>query len=168
MMTNVATDMAQLNDDEATPWLDDEEQQAWRAYLRGARALEVALDRQLSAVGFSLAEYEILSMLSEAPERQLRMSALADRVVQSRSRMTHTATRLEGRGLVTRQACAKDARGIELKLTNAGMAALERAARLHVRGVREYLVNVMPREQFLVLGDAMAKVRESIDAPRRD
>ena len=71
-----------------TRWLTAEEQHAWRAYLRGSRLLECALDRDLSEHGSQLSEYEVLSMLSEAPEGRLRMSALADLVIQSRSR-TH-------------------------------------------------------------------------------
>ena len=106
---------------EATPrWLTDEEQLAWRAYLHGARLLEVALDADLAAAGVSLPEYEILSMLSEAPGGRMRMSALADLVVQSRSRVTHTASRLEKQDLVVREPCPEDGRGVELVLTGPG------------------------------------------------
>lgn len=109
---------------DADPWLTPEQQDAWRQYLRGYRALEVALDGDLVTLGMSLAEYEILSMLSEADGQRMRMGALADIVVQSRSRITHTAKRLETRGWVTREACKGDARGVELVLTEQGMAAL--------------------------------------------
>ena len=79
-------------------WLSDSEQDHWRAYLRGSRYLEEALDRDLQTHGLQLTEYEILSMLSESEGGRLRMSELADLVVQSRSRLTHTAARLEKRG----------------------------------------------------------------------
>src|SRR5665811_840364 len=79
-------------------WLDAEEQEVWREYLRASRLLEAALDRDLQAHGLQLSEYEILSMLSEQPDRRLRMSVIAELVVQSRSRLTHTAGRLENRG----------------------------------------------------------------------
>ncbi|HZB68186.1 MAG TPA: MarR family transcriptional regulator, partial [Ornithinibacter sp.] len=85
---------------EEVRWLTAEEQVSWRAYLRGNRELDIALDRDLQAAGISLPEYELLSMLSEAPRGQLRMSALAELIVQSRSRVTHTAARLERRGWV--------------------------------------------------------------------
>ena len=80
---------------EDTRWLDEQEQRAWRDYLRGAAILMEALDRELQQHGVSLSEYEILALLSESQGRCQRMSVLADAVVQSRSRLTHTAARLE-------------------------------------------------------------------------
>ena len=73
-------------------WLDDGEQRAWRAYLRGSRLLEAALDRDLQQHGVQLSEYEIISMLSEQPDRRLRMSALAD---STRSRLLLVLERQE-------------------------------------------------------------------------
>lgn len=150
-----------------TRWLDADEQEAWRHYLRASRALEMALDRELVNHGMSLAEYEILSMLSEAKGRRIRMSALAELVVQSRSRITHTATRLQRRGWVEREACLSDSRGVELVLTEGGRAALLRAAPIHVAGVRRHLVDAMSRSQFRAVGDAMRRVHETIDTKQR-
>jgi DNA-binding MarR family transcriptional regulator len=141
-------------------WLSDAEQQSWRAYLHGSRLLEVALDADLSAVGVSLPEYEILSMLSEADGERMRMSALADLVVQSRSRVTHTASRLQARGLVTREPSLEDGRGVELVLTADGREAIARLARVHVESVRRHFVDLLAPEQFERLGTAMAVVRE--------
>lgn len=143
-------------------WLNAEEQEAWRAYLRASRQLEVALDRDLQEHGLSLAEYEIISMLSEAEGRRLRMSALADIVVQSRSRMTHTAKRLEGRGWVQRVPVQDDRRGVELVLTDDGWKALDEASRVHVAGVREHLVSPLAPADFQTLGKAMAIVSERL------
>ena len=139
-------------------WLNDDEQQAWRAYLRGSRFLEEALDRDLQEHGVQLSEYEILSMLSESTGRRLRMSELADLVVQSRSRLTHTAARLEKRGWVVRQSCLSDRRGVELVLTDQGRRRLEETAKDHVESVRRNLLDVMSPAEFLALGSAMAKV----------
>lgn len=150
-----------------TAWLSESEQAAWRHYLRGARALETALDRELLAHGMSLAEYEILSMLSESEGRRLRMSALATIVVQSRSRLTHTANRLERRGWVERQPCLDDSRGVELVLTEDGLQALHEAAKVHVASVRAFMVDVMPARQFASLGDAMRRVGEAVEASER-
>ncbi|MFN2320632.1 MAG: MarR family winged helix-turn-helix transcriptional regulator [Dermatophilaceae bacterium] len=141
-------------------WLSDEEQMSWRAYLHGARLLEVALDADLSGHGVSLPEYEILSMLSEAESGRMRMSALADLVVQSRSRVTHTASRLEKRALVTREPCLEDGRGVELVLTAAGREAIERLARAHVESVRRHFIDLLTVDQFTELGAAMAVVGE--------
>ena len=141
-------------------WLDDEEQRAWRAYLRASRLLEASLDRDLQRHGVQLSEYEIISMLSEQPDRRLRMSALADMVVQSRSRLTHTASRLEKRGWVQREACAGDRRGVELVLTADGARAITAMARVHVASVREHLLDHLSRAQFLALGEAMAAIAD--------
>lgn len=143
-------------------WLTDAEQTAWRAYLRGSRRLEVALGEDLEAVGLSLAEYELISMLSEAPGQSMRMSALADLIVQSRSRVTHTAARLERRGLVQRTTCESDGRGVLLVLTDEGRTAVSRAAQVHVESVRRHLVSPLTPQQFQALGEAMQAVRDGL------
>jgi DNA-binding MarR family transcriptional regulator len=144
-------------------WLSDAEQASWRAILRGTRLLERALDDALDASGLQLSEYEIISMLSESANHRLRMSELAAMVVQSRSRLTHTAKRLEDRGWVTREQCANDKRGVELVLTPGGLAAVRQIAAVHVESVRANLVDIMTPEQFQAIGDAMAIVRDHLD-----
>ena len=132
----------------ATRWLTPEEQQAWRAYLRGNRELQVALDLDLTEFGISLPEYELLSMLSEQDGDRARMSVLADLVVQSRSRVTHTAKRLEQRG-----------RGVALALTPEGRRMIERAAPAHVASVRANFIDLLSPEQMTALHHAFALVR---------
>ena len=144
-------------------WLSDAEQASWRAVLRGTRLLERALDDALGDAGLQLSEYEIISMLSESPNHRLRMSELAAMVVQSRSRLTHTAKRLEDRGWVTREQCADDKRGVELVLTSGGLAAVNDIARVHVQSVRDNMVDIMTPAQFAAMGEAMAIVRDHLD-----
>ncbi|MEO5743116.1 MAG: MarR family transcriptional regulator [Terracoccus sp.] len=144
-------------------WLSDAEQASWRAVLRGTRLLERSLDRALDAHGIQLSEYEILSMLSESDSNRLRMSDLAAMVVQSRSRLTHTAKRLEQRGWVTREACLDDRRGVELVLTPDGLREIVEMSRIHVQSVHENILDIMTAEQFQALGDAMALVRNHLD-----
>jgi DNA-binding MarR family transcriptional regulator len=146
----------------APQWLDAEEQHAWREYLRASRLLEAALDHDLQAQGLQLSEYEIISMLSEQPDRRLRMSEIAELVVQSRSRLTHTAGRLEKRGWVRREACAGDRRGVELVLTDVGYAEIQRMAPTHVDSVRRNLVAHLSREDMLALGRAMEAISAGI------
>ncbi|WP_295700015.1 MarR family transcriptional regulator [Lapillicoccus sp.] len=142
-------------------WLSRSEQSAWRAYLRGSRMLEDALDRDLQEHGLQLTEYEIISMLSEAPRHRLRMSELAELVVQSRSRLTHTATRLEKRGWVVREPCENDRRGVELVLTPEGRGRVVDVSAAHVESVRRHLVDLLSPEQFQAVGVAMAQVRDA-------
>lgn len=145
-------------------WLTSDEQRAWRAYLRGSRLLEVALDRDLSRFGTQLSEYEVLSMLSEAAGGRMRMSALADLVVQSRSRVSHSAARLEKRGLVRREPCLDDRRGVELVLTDSGRVSVTRMAEAHVQSVRRNLIETMTPEDFESLGALMQKIRDALAA----
>jgi DNA-binding MarR family transcriptional regulator len=151
--------------DTTTPqprWLDTDEQYAWRQYLRASRLLEAALDHDLQAHGLQLSEYEIISILSEQPEGRLRMSVIAELVVQSRSRLTHTAGRLENRGWVRRDACTGDRRGVELVLTDTGYAEIARMAPTHVGSVRGNLLDHLSREDLLALGRAMAAISSGI------
>ena len=145
-------------------WLTPEEQRSWRAYLRGVRELDVALDRDLQAHDISLSEYELLSMLSEQPSGRMRMSALAELIVQSRSRVTHTANRLERRGWVCREPAPDDGRGIFLVLTRHGWDEIETMAKVHVESVRRNLLDVVTDREFSCLGDIMQSVREAITA----
>src|SRR4051812_33513070 len=131
-----------------TRWLDDEEQKAWRAWLYSSLLLQDRLDRELiHETGISHAYYEILVALSETPGRALRMSALADRCLSSRSRLSHAVSRLEERGWVRRQVCEGDGRGQLAVLTDGGFAALGAAAPIHVEGVRRPLFDQLTPEQ---------------------
>ena len=152
-----------MSTNDGVTWLSDSEQTSWRAILRGTRLLETALDDALHDSGLQLSEYEIISMLSESQSHRLRMSELAAMVVQSRSRLTHTAKRLEARGWVTREQCLGDRRGVELVLTPIGLEAVDQIAKVHVQSVRDNLVDIMTPEQFKAIGDAMAIVRDHID-----
>ena len=150
------------DDTSSTRWLSYEEQQAWRAYLRGHRELQVALDRDLTDFDLSLPEYELLSMLSEQDGDRARMSVLADLVVQSRSRVTHTAKRLETRGWVRREPTPEDGRGVALALTPAGRHLVESAAPTHVQSVRDHFIDHLTHEQLCVLRDAFSEVRSHL------
>ena len=137
-----------------TRWLDAEEQQAWRAWLYSTQLLQERLDRELTrATGISHAYYEILVQLSEAPERRMRMSQLADLSLSSRSRLSHAVTRLEERGWIRRQVCPEDGRGQLAVLTDEGFAALEAAAPVHVESVRTHLFDQLSPAQVGALQD---------------
>ena len=152
---------------EPVRWLTDEQQRSWRAFLLGSARLTEALTRQLeSEAGVSLSEYEILVRLSEVPGRTLRMSELAASLVHSRSRLTHTVSRLERRGLVRRENCLADGRGVNCVMTDEGFTLLDEAAPGHVRAVRANLVDVLDDDQLRALGEAMALIAVADEASR--
>ncbi len=134
-------------------WLSPEEQKAWRAFLRAVSLVMEVLNQDIeNEKGISLNEYEVLAHLSESPGRTIRMSNLADRLVHSRSRLTHTVRRLEDAGLVKREPCADDRRGVNCILTEKGFEYLVSAAPSHVNSVRRVLVDKLGREDMLELG----------------
>lgn len=135
---------------------------AWRAYLLGTARLMAKLDDDLRQFGLGLNDYEILVRLSESPERRLRMAELADRLHQSRSRLTHTIGRLETADLVRRTSCESDKRGVWAELTDAGFALLEQTAPYHVDGVRENLIDLVSVEDFAAVGRVFDTVSEHI------
>lgn len=141
-------------------WLTRSEQEAWRLFLYATTLLTDRLTEALQAdpgVDLTMGEYEILVRLSEAPGEAIRMSDLADQVVHSRSRLTHTVSRMEKRGLVERMRCSDDGRGRQAQLTEAGQALLGLAAPTHVRSVRELLLDVVGHDDFLELGRILGR-----------
>jgi DNA-binding MarR family transcriptional regulator len=140
-------------------WLDATQQRDWRAFVDGSIRLNDLLDRDLKAKhGLSMAEYEILVRLSEAPERRLRMAELAEGASQSRSRLSHTVSRLEYKGLVERGTCGADKRGVNAHLTDEGYAFLSKAAVDHVATVREYFIDVVDPDDLAAIGRAFTAV----------
>jgi DNA-binding MarR family transcriptional regulator len=132
-----------------TRWLTQEQQRAWRAFLSATQLLNAQLDRELQRdSGIPHAYYEILVRLSEAPDRVLRMSDLAQAAESSRSRLSHAVARLEEAGWVRRESCPTDRRGSFARLTDEGYAALEPAAPAHVESVRRHLVDRLTAEQI--------------------
>ncbi|MFC5043569.1 MarR family winged helix-turn-helix transcriptional regulator [Ornithinimicrobium kibberense] len=97
-------------------------------------------------------------MVAEAPDRRRRMAELADLVVQSRSRVSHTASRLERRGWVRRLPTADDRRGVVLSLTDEGYAVVRRLAPVHVASVRAALLDHLDRDHLLAHGEQMRRV----------
>jgi DNA-binding MarR family transcriptional regulator len=120
-------------------WLSDDEQRAWRLFLRFQRTLADRLSADLAPFGLGFADYEILALLSEAPDRQLRMTELAQVVVSPRSRLTYQIDQLVQRGFVERIKCDTDRRGYFAHLTDPGWDTVQILAPVHVSGVRRHL-----------------------------
>ena len=149
---------------EETRWLDADQQQSWRALIMGMTLLLDQLDAELrSEFDLSLSEYEVLVRLSEN-DGQLRMAQLADAMAHSRSRVTHTITRMERAGLVERRTSEADGRGVVATLTPAGMDLLVRSAPTHVTGVRQHLVDLVSDQDLAAVGRVMNAVADALVA----
>nr|NLI51742.1 MarR family transcriptional regulator [Propionibacterium sp.] len=142
-------------------WLTADQQSVWRAFLAAVAVIDDRLDAALRPYDLDLGEYEILVKLSEAEDRRLRMSDLALRVRQSRSRLTHTVARMEKKELIQRLPCPEDRRGVIAALTRKGFKLLEAAAPTHVRSVRDIFVDRVDPHDFAALGRAMRAVLEA-------
>jgi DNA-binding MarR family transcriptional regulator len=142
-----------------TNWLTPEEQRAWRAYRRMVLLVDAAVARELARDSrLSMADYLVLSSLSETPGQRRRLTDLSGRMQWSASRLSHHVTRMEQRGLVTRQDCSEDLRAAYVVLTDAGWAAIRAAAPDHVRSVREHLIDLLTPAEL----EAMTSIGEKV------
>lgn len=154
-MASDSSDQSPVSDD---LWLTDDQQRTWRAWLLGGARVNDHLDRVLRPHGLGLGDYEILVSLSESPDREMRMSLLAEGVHQSRSRLTHAIARMENDGLVERRPANDDGRGVLARLTDEGYALLARTAPTHVQSVRDIFIDVVDPEDYAAIGRAMQAV----------
>ncbi|MBA2889872.1 MarR family winged helix-turn-helix transcriptional regulator [Nonomuraea soli] len=150
----------------APRWLSQAEQQAWRAHLVVHKLLMHRLDRELHEFGLSINDYEILVNLSESPGHRMRMSDLADATIQSRSRLSHQISRMEAKGLVTREECADDRRGTFAVLTDNGWDTIKEVAPHHVAAVREHFVDRLSTDQLTEMQRAYAPIVEHLKSLR--
>ncbi|WP_345564440.1 MarR family winged helix-turn-helix transcriptional regulator [Nonomuraea rosea] len=146
----------------APRWLSPAEQRAWRTHLAVHKLLLHRLDRELQEYSLSLNDYEILVNLSESDERRMRMSDLADVTIQSRSRLSHQISRMEAKGLVTREDCRDDRRGTFAVLTDEGWETIQRVAPFHVASVREHFVDRLTDDQLDALEEAYTPIVEHL------
>ncbi len=145
--------------DSEVRWLTAEDQRTWRAFLVGVVTLLSTVEAQLQRdSGIPFGYYEILVRLSEAPDRSMRMSQLAEASTSSKSRLSHAVARLEERGWVERLDCETDRRGQFARLTDAGFAALAAAAPSHVEQVRRSLFDRITPEQVRQLDAIMTAI----------
>ena len=137
----------------------EEDHRLWRLFLSASTRLLERLDHELQQRSqLSLTDFDILSVLSDAPANRLRMSELAEQVLVSRSRLTYRIDRLAELDLVTRQECEDDRRGLFAILTDNGAKALAAAAPGHVNDIRNLLWSMVQPEERAVLTEVLARV----------
>jgi DNA-binding MarR family transcriptional regulator len=125
----------------APKWLTPSEMVAWRTYIITSRKLFTALEADLKEHGLTLPDYEILALLSDAPERQMRMSEVAKIGHLSRSRLSHRMKVMEKAGWLKREPCLDDKRGYFAVMTPKGWKAIVAAAPDHVESVRARFID---------------------------
>ncbi|MDJ0462295.1 MarR family transcriptional regulator [Streptomyces sp. H27-C3] len=150
----------------ADPWLTDTEQCAWRTYLDASRLLTYQLEKDLQPFGLTMNDYEILVNLSESDDRRMRMSDLAAATLQSKSRLSHQITRMEKAGLVRRENCESDRRGLYAVLTDQGGDTMKQVAPHHVESVRKHFIGLLPPEALAELSTSLTPVVEHLRGSR--
>ena len=136
---------------------------SWRAFLHAHARLTRRLDEELQAAhGLSLAEYDALFQLATAPAGRVRMSALAERVLLSRSGITRLVDRLVADGMVGRSACPTDARGAEAAITPAGLERLRAASVTHLDGVHRLFLDMIPDDEQAAIERGLTRVTDGL------
>lgn len=147
-------------------WLSDDEQRVWRTHLDVSRLLMHQLERDLQPFGLTNNDYEILVNLSESDEHRMRMSELAARTLQSKSRLSHQITRMENSGLVRRESCDSDKRGLFAVLTQQGWDTMLNVAPHHVASVRRHFIDLLPKEALADVQQALTPVAKHLHGVR--
>jgi DNA-binding MarR family transcriptional regulator len=147
-----------------TRWLDEREQRVWRSWVLASTRLEAHLARRMQVDGdISMSDFAVLVQLSEAPDGRLRAFALGRSLQWEKSRLSHHLTRMERRGLVSREDCGTDRRGAFVVLAPAGRDALEVAAPPHAEAVRAAVFDRLTDEQVDRLGEACEVLLTGLD-----
>jgi DNA-binding MarR family transcriptional regulator len=147
-------------------WLDDDQQRAWRRFAAVMMLLPGGLEAPLQREeDLTLFGYQVLAMLSESPDRCLRMSELAAASNGSQSRLSHLVARLEERGYLRRERVAEDGRGQVAVLTDHGYAKVVAAAPGHVAAVRRLVFDALTREQVRGLDEICGAILARLGPP---
>ena len=149
--------------DHSPVWLTAEQQPAWLAYIRVQLRLTYEINRQPQTDSeLSLADWDVLTALGNAPGARMRLSALAAQIGWERSRLSHHLQRMSARGLVLREPSPTDGRATDAVLTEAGRAALTEAAPGHVALVRRLFFDGLPEPLLEPLTEALEKIYDNI------
>ena len=150
-------------------WLDEREQRVWQSYLHVNQQLFAALEDQLLRdAGLSGADYKVLHPLSESSGGVLRARELGTEIGWDRSRLSHHLTRMEKRGLIAREECVEDGRGLMVRVTDAGRRAIEAAAPAHAENVQRYFFDQLSNDELNTLAAVFDRLLDNLpqaDAP---
>ncbi len=144
-------------------WLDEDQHRTWRSVLRMHAQLMAALAQGLKADSdMSISDYEVLAILSEAPDGTLRARELRCELQWEKSRLAHHIRRMEQRGYVRRDICTDDLRAPLIRLTEIGLATIRAAAPAHVAHVRKLFFDAVTPAQSEAMREAAEAVLENL------
>jgi DNA-binding MarR family transcriptional regulator len=147
--------------------LTEEQRLLWKAYRDLFHGLSDTLEAQLARdSGLSGSEYAVLVELSHAPGQVMRARELCAALNWDRSRLSHLVGRMEKRALLTREECAEDARGLMLRLTDAGKGVVEDAAPEHSEAIRRYFFNPLSSDELETLTALFDRLLDNLQQDR--
>ncbi len=146
----------------ATKWLSAAEMTAWRSFIETTGDLLRAIEHDLEPFGLDLGDYQLLAMLSEAPEQQLRMCDLAVALRLTRGGLTRRMEGVVKKKLVTRVQSSEDGRVAFAQMTAKGISTLGAVAPEHVQTVRRLMIDQLTPAEVKAIGSAFSKIRKNL------
>jgi len=143
-------------------WLDSDEMRAWRSYITTSVDLMKALEHDVAPYGITMGDYQLLAMISEAPDRRLRLCDLADALRLSRGGLTRRMDGVLRNGLVERVQDQADRRVAFAELTTKGWSLLKKVAPIHLQSVRALMIDHLSRAEIKAIGNAFGKISANL------
>lgn len=143
-------------------WLTPDEMRAWRMFISTSGDLLKAIEADLAPFRLDLGDYQLLAILSESPEQQLRMCDLAEMLQLSRGGLTRRMEGVLSAKLVSRMQADDDKRVAYAVLTSKGLALLKRAAPIHLGSVRRMMIDHLTSGEIKAVGSAFAKIAHQL------
>ena len=146
----------------ATKWLNSAEMTAWRSFIETTGDLMRTIEKDLEPFGLDRGDYQLLAMLSEAPDHKLRMCDLADSLRLTRSGLTRRMEGVLKKKLVTRVQSIEDGRVANVQMTPKGMELLKKAAPHHLESVRRLMIDLLSPAEIKAIGSAFGKIADNL------
>jgi len=143
-------------------WLDSDEMKAWRSYITTSVDLMKALEADVSPYGITMGDYQLLAMISEAPDSRLRLCDLADQLRLTRGGLTRRMDGVLSQGLVRRVQDDRDRRVAFAELTAKGWTLLKKIAPIHLVSVRRLMIDHLSRAEIKAIGSAFGKIEANL------
>jgi len=145
------------------PGLDIAEQKSWQSFLDSTLRLYATLNRRLTEVHqLSLFDVRVLDMLDHSPTGCSRMGDLAEALASLPSRLTRQVRRLEGQGLVRREASPDDRRGVVAAITDQGRVVAREARTTYAESIRAHFLDPLSRSQVVAVGENCRRISAAL------